>query len=62
LDNFRAHSVQVFGQGEQAFCLRANKTKLRQNVEKLLSEGSVPCVIMAADLDILIEQNKMFIK
>ena len=43
--------MQVFGQGEQAFCQRANKTKLRQIVEKLLSEGSVPCVIMAADLD-----------
>lgn len=51
LDNFRANSVQVFGRGEHAFCLKENKAVLRANVTKLLSEGSVPCVIMAADLD-----------
>ena len=51
LDNFRANSVQVFGRGEHAYCLRENKTKLRNNITKMLSEGNVPCVIMAADLD-----------
>ncbi len=51
LDSFRANSVQVFGRGEHAFCLREHKAKLRQNIAKMLSEGSVPCVIMAADLD-----------
>lgn len=51
LDNFRANSVQVFGRGEHAFCLKENKTALRANIAKMLSEGSVPCVIMAADLE-----------
>lgn len=50
LDNFRANSVQVFGRGEHAFCQKENKTRLRANVTKMLSEGAVPCVIMTADL------------
>ncbi|MDO5764153.1 MAG: hypothetical protein Q4P84_00430 [Elusimicrobiales bacterium] len=51
LDNFRTHSVQVFGRGEQAFCQKENKSRLRANVAKMLEEGQVPCVIMSADLD-----------
>ena len=51
LDSFRANSVQVFGRGEHAFCVKENKTRLRANVEKMLVEGKVPCVIMAAGLD-----------
>lgn len=51
LDNFRSNSVQVFGRGEHAFCLKENKAKLKENISKMLSEGSVPCVIMAADQD-----------
>lgn len=51
LDNFRTHSVQVFGRGEQAFCQKENKSRLRANVTKMLEEGQVPCVIMSADLD-----------
>lgn len=51
LENFRPNSVQVFGRGEHAFCLRENKTVLKENVSKMLTGGEVPCVIMAADLD-----------
>lgn len=51
LENFRPNSVQVFGRGEHAFCLRENKTVLKENVSKMLTGGQVPCVIMAADLD-----------
>lgn len=43
--------MQVFGRGEHAFCLKENKAKLKENISKMLSEGSVPCVIMAADQD-----------
>lgn len=51
LENFRPNAVQVFGRGEHAFCLRENKSSLKANVSKMLTSGSVPCVIMAADLD-----------
>lgn len=51
LENFRAHCVQVFGRGEHSFCQKENKQRLRANITKLLNEGDVPCIIMAADLD-----------
>ena len=51
LENFRANSVQVFGRSEYEFCRKENKTRLRANVTKMLSEGDVPCIVMTADLD-----------
>lgn len=51
LENFRANSVQIFGRGEHAFCQKENKTRLRANITKMLSEGAVPCLIMTTDLD-----------
>ncbi len=51
MDNFRAKAVQVFGRAEQAFCQKENKTRLRANLSKMLTEFDVPCVIMAADMD-----------
>lgn len=51
LENFRRDAVQLFGRAEHAFCQKENKTRLRANVTKMLSESNVPCVIMAADLD-----------
>ena len=51
LESFRPNSVQVFGRSEQAFCQKENKTRLRTNVTKMLSEGHVPCVIVTAGLD-----------
>lgn len=51
LESFRAGSVQVFGRGEHAFCLKENKARLRANIAKMLSEGAVPCIIMAAGMD-----------
>ena len=51
MDNFRAKAVQVFGRNEQAFCKKENKTRLRANITKMLTEFEVPCVIMAADMD-----------
>ena len=51
LTNFRADSVQVFGHSEYEFCLKENKTRLRTNITKILSEGSAPCIVMTGDLD-----------
>lgn len=51
LTNFRADSVQVFGHSEYEFCLKENKTRLRTNITKILSEGSAPCIVMTAGLD-----------
>ena len=62
LDNFRANSVQVFGRGEYAFCQKENKTRLRANIVKMLSQGTVPCVIMTADLTPPATVRKAFLK
>ncbi len=51
LASFRANAVQVFGRSEYEFCLKENKTRLRANVTKMLSEGDVPCLVMTADLN-----------
>ena len=51
LDYFRANSVQVFGRGEHAFCAKEKAGQLKNNITKMLGQGHVPCVIMAADLD-----------
>ncbi|WP_428065204.1 HPr(Ser) kinase/phosphatase [Candidatus Avelusimicrobium facis] len=51
LDYFRANSVQVFGRGEHAFCTKEKAGQLKNNIAKMLGQGHVPCVIMAADLD-----------
>ena len=51
LDHFRANSVQVFGRGEHAFCAKEKAGQLKNNITKMLGQGHVPCVIMAADLD-----------
>ncbi len=51
LEGFRAKSVQVIGSGEYAFCLKENKKRLRANIEKMLVEGNVPCMIVAAGVD-----------
>ena len=39
LESFRPNSVQVFGRSEHAFCQKENKTRLRANISKMLSEG-----------------------
>jgi len=51
LTNFRADSVQVFGHSEYEFCLKENKTRLRANITKILSEGTAPCIVMTGNLD-----------
>ncbi len=51
LEHFRANSVQVFGRGEHAFCMKEKPAQLRNNIAKMLGRGHVPCVIMSADLD-----------
>lgn len=58
LENFRPSAVQVFGRAEHAFCQKENKTRLRANVMKMLSESNVPCVIMAAGLDPVLALRK----
>lgn len=50
LDHFQPDAAQVFGKAEQEFCLKTKTAVLRANMAKMLEQGRVPCVIMAADL------------
>jgi HPr kinase/phosphorylase len=46
LDRFRAERVQVFGNGEQAYCQKADGKKLAEALSAMLSSPDVPCVIV----------------
>lgn len=46
LDRFRAERIQVFGNGEQAYCQKENAKKLSESLSAMLSKPEVPCVIV----------------
>lgn len=46
LENFRAERVQIFGNGEQAYCREADPKKLADALSAMLSAPEVPCVIV----------------
>lgn len=46
LDRFRAERVQVFGNGEQAYCQKVDAKKLADCLSAMLSIPEVPCVIV----------------
>ena len=46
LDRFRAERVQIFGNGEQAYCQKADPKKLSDALSAMLSSSDLPCVIV----------------
>ncbi len=46
LDRFRAERVQIFGNGEQAYCQKSDAKKLAEALSAMLSVAEVPCVIV----------------
>lgn len=46
LDRFRAERVQVFGNGEQAYCQKADAKKLADALSSMLALPEIPCVIV----------------
>ena len=46
LDRFRAERVQVFGNGEQAYCQKAAAKELSEALSAMLAMPDVPCVIV----------------
>ena len=46
LERFRAERVQVFGNGEQAYCQKGDAKKLADCLSSMLSLPEVPCVIV----------------
>lgn len=46
LDRFRAERVQIFGNGEQAYCQKADAKKLADALSAMLSVAELPCVIV----------------
>jgi HPr kinase/phosphorylase len=46
LDRFRAERVQIFGNGEQAYCQKADAKKLADALSAMLSVPELPCVIV----------------
>lgn len=46
LERFRAERVQVFGNGEQAYCQKADAKKLADALSAMLTAPELPCVIV----------------
>jgi HPr kinase/phosphorylase len=53
LENYRAEIIQIIGRGEYAFCANLPQPKLKANFRKMLSPGTVPCVIVTAGMKVL---------
>jgi HPr kinase/phosphorylase len=46
LDRFRAERVQIFGNGEQAYCHKADAKKIAEALMAMLERADLPCVIV----------------
>lgn len=46
LDHFRAERIQIIGQGEQAYCLKAPPKSLAPTLVAMLSFPELPCLIL----------------
>jgi HPr kinase/phosphorylase len=47
LENFRAERIQIFGAGEQSYCLKADSARLTEALSQMLSPAELPCLIMS---------------
>lgn len=50
LAHFRAERVQIIGRGEQDYCRTAPNKRIRQNLESILSNLHVPCLVITRNL------------
>ncbi|MBO4556837.1 MAG: HPr(Ser) kinase/phosphatase [Elusimicrobiales bacterium] len=51
MELFRSERVQVIGQGEIAYCRKANRAKLLENFDNMFESGKVPCVIVSGGIN-----------
>ncbi len=49
LDHFRAERIQIIGQGERAYCLKAPRLDLERSLSAMLSCPGIPCLILTHD-------------
>ncbi|MDE1975985.1 MAG: HPr(Ser) kinase/phosphatase [Elusimicrobia bacterium] len=47
LEHFRAERIQIIGQGERAYCLKAPKESLSRSLSAMLSCPDIPCIILS---------------
>lgn len=50
--HFRAERVQIIGRGEQAYCLSAPPARLSANLERMLENPAMPCLVVTRGLRI----------
>ena len=49
-EHFRAERIQIIGRGEQSFCIKAPQKKLKTNLERMLTNRKVPCLVITRNL------------
>lgn len=47
LEQFRSERIQIIGQGEDAYCRKEDKRRVRGNLTRMFDSGTVPCVIVS---------------
>ncbi|WP_428897269.1 HPr kinase/phosphorylase [Parelusimicrobium proximum] len=53
VDNFRANVVQIMGRGEYGYCEKLPEDELKENLDKMLSAGAIPCIIVTTATEIM---------
>ncbi len=52
LEHFSAERVQVFGRGEQSYCMKVGSPALRKSLSSILASKEMPCILFTHGLDI----------
>ncbi|MBI4678899.1 MAG: HPr(Ser) kinase/phosphatase [Elusimicrobia bacterium] len=50
LDHFRPERIQIIGNGEQSFCMKAPRAALQKALDAMLSFTTLPCLILTHNL------------
>ena len=51
MDQFRSERIQIIGQGEEAYCRKEDKRRVRGNLNRMFESGEIPCVIMSGGVN-----------
>ena len=62
LESFSAERIQIIGKGEHAYCSKEKADKIFENLCKMLSTGTTPCLVITGGLSIIPVVKKACLK
>ncbi|MBP5286266.1 MAG: HPr(Ser) kinase/phosphatase [Elusimicrobiales bacterium] len=51
MEQFRSERIQIIGQGEEAYCRKEDKRRVRNSLNRMFESGEIPCVIMSGGVN-----------